>query len=168
MICYNCPQYSYYCWYRFCSPPTLRWVKKQTNKKHHDFRLSPGMNTDFWFWGFCTMCKIDFLTTFRDPQRLPKRQEMYLTHRAKSPEPKISKQISCLYNFVQRAVQGVSFLYAWIFFRCQLRFQKVPESDLRPLVKCCGFCSGSTGLIKRLDMGTTFVIACLLYSHWLS
>jgi hypothetical protein len=23
--------------------------------------------TDFWFWGFCTVCKINFLTTFREP-----------------------------------------------------------------------------------------------------
>jgi hypothetical protein len=92
------------------------------------------MNTDFWFWGFCTVCKVYFLTSFLDPlwvpslmvicwsvsehplrpyirrhstslltcappydhwrwdpQRLPKRrQEIYLTHRAKSPKPKIS------------------------------------------------------------------------------
>jgi hypothetical protein len=25
------------------------------------------MNTDFWFWGFCTVCKVNFLATFREP-----------------------------------------------------------------------------------------------------
>jgi hypothetical protein len=67
----------------------------------------------FWFWGFCTVCKINFPTTFReplwipslmvisytltchhwrwDPLRLPKRRrEVYLAHRAKCPKPKIS------------------------------------------------------------------------------
>ena len=49
------------------------------------------MNTDSWFWGFCTVCKINFSTTFRDSQRLPKsRREIYLEHRAKSPKPRIS------------------------------------------------------------------------------
>ena len=47
--------------------------------------------TDFWFCGFCTVYKVDFLTTFRQSLLVPKRrQEIYLTHRAKSPKPKIS------------------------------------------------------------------------------
>jgi hypothetical protein len=30
-----------------------------------------GMNTDFWFWGFCTVCKINFLMAFREPLWVP-------------------------------------------------------------------------------------------------
>jgi hypothetical protein len=46
------------------------------------------MDTDFWLWGFCTASKVNFLTTFRDPLRLPKRrQEIYFTHRAKHQKP---------------------------------------------------------------------------------
>jgi hypothetical protein len=54
-------------------------------------------DTDFWFWGFFTVCKVHFLTTFRESLWVPSLmvtswtcQDIYLTHRAKSPEPKIS------------------------------------------------------------------------------
>ena len=33
-----------------------------------------GMNIVFWFWGCCTVCEVNFPTTFRDPQRLWKRR----------------------------------------------------------------------------------------------
>ena len=26
---------------------------------------------DFWFWGFCTVCKVNFPTTFREPLWVP-------------------------------------------------------------------------------------------------
>jgi hypothetical protein len=31
----------------------------------------PGMDTDFWFWGFFTVCRVNFATTFREPLWLP-------------------------------------------------------------------------------------------------
>jgi hypothetical protein len=59
-------------------------------------RWTSQLNTDFWFWGFCTVCKINFPTTFRDPQRLPKRcWEIYLAYRAKSPKPKNQYSFHC-------------------------------------------------------------------------
>jgi hypothetical protein len=30
-----------------------------------------GMNTDFWCWGFCTVCRVSLLTTFREPLWVP-------------------------------------------------------------------------------------------------
>jgi hypothetical protein len=30
------------------------------------------MNIDFWFWGFCTVCEINFPKTFRGPMWVPK------------------------------------------------------------------------------------------------
>ena len=54
-----------------------------------------GMNTYSWFWGLCTTCKINFPTTFREPPWVPKRRrKIYLTHRAKSPKPRIELQFS--------------------------------------------------------------------------
>ena len=48
------------------------------------------------------MCKISFPTTFRDPQRLPKRRrEIYLAHSAKSPKPRISTKFFLLYICLQ-------------------------------------------------------------------
>jgi hypothetical protein len=41
-------------------------------------------------WGFCTVCKISLPTTFREPLWVPKRRQTYLTHRAKTPKPRIS------------------------------------------------------------------------------
>jgi hypothetical protein len=32
-----------------------------------DFGLHRGMNIYFWFWGFCTVCEVNFPTTFRKP-----------------------------------------------------------------------------------------------------
>ena len=29
------------------------------------------MNTDFWFWGFCMVCKVSVPTTFREPLWFP-------------------------------------------------------------------------------------------------
>jgi hypothetical protein len=49
------------------------------------------MDIDFWFYGFCTVCEVNFPKTFRDPQRLPKpRREIYLARSAKTLKPKIS------------------------------------------------------------------------------
>ena len=46
------------------------------------------MDTDFWFWGFCTVCKVNFPTMFREPLWDPKLRKIYLTHRAKFPQTK--------------------------------------------------------------------------------
>jgi hypothetical protein len=47
--------------------------------------------SDFWFWGFCTVCKINSPPTSREPLWFPKRRrKVYLAHRAKTPKPKIS------------------------------------------------------------------------------
>ena len=52
--------------------PCIRW--------HSTLPLTYAPTYDHWRW---------------DPQWLPKRQEIYLTHRAKSPKPKISNVIPC-------------------------------------------------------------------------
>jgi hypothetical protein len=49
------------------------------------------MNIDFWLFVFCTVCKVNFPTTFRDPQWFPKRREIHLAHRVKTQKPKINK-----------------------------------------------------------------------------
>jgi hypothetical protein len=66
-----------------------------------------GVNTDFWFYGFCTVCEVNFPTTFRDPQRLPKhRREMYLAHRAKSLKSKISTILFHIISWPARFAGG--------------------------------------------------------------
>jgi hypothetical protein len=59
-----------------------------------DFKLLPlNLNIDFWFYGFCTVCEVNFSTMFRDRQRLPKRRrEIYLPHRAKTLKPEIKRR----------------------------------------------------------------------------
>jgi hypothetical protein len=48
------------------------------------------MNPGFWFWGFCTVCEVNFPTTLREMLWVPKcRQKIHL---AKTPKPKINFQ----------------------------------------------------------------------------
>jgi hypothetical protein len=54
-----------------------------------------GININFWFWGSCTVCEVNFLMTFREPLWVPKsRREIHLSHRARTPKPKIKKDVS--------------------------------------------------------------------------
>jgi hypothetical protein len=59
------------------------------------------MNTDFWFWVFCAVCKVDSPTTFREPLWVPKRRRgIYLTN-LENPQTKNQYQLyTSLYGVI--------------------------------------------------------------------
>jgi hypothetical protein len=54
----------------------LRIASQRCRTREHDMmflilNFHRGMNIDFWFWGFCMVCEVNFPTTFREQRWFP-------------------------------------------------------------------------------------------------